>query len=182
MLSYIVTLPHSSLPLVQACLLKVLSNPNVPSSPKRLLLFYIVNSGCWHLSWSLSSGQVLTERHLKFLLDILKCAAGQWWRIGIGLHFKDCEIKSIENSPTLISRGPVGYLYDMLSQWLKWSPPNHPSPTIENLVHALQYAGEESLAFDLEEKLRSMLINPSQCQLCSWDTTLVFFSSCVQIS
>jgi len=98
----------------------------------------------------------LTERHLSFLLDILKSAAVQWWRIGIGLNFKESELKIIENTPTLIPRGPIGYFCEMLMQWLKWSPPNHSLPTIEDLVHALRVAGEEGLTLNLEEKLESM--------------------------
>ena len=38
----------------------------------------------------------------------------------------------------------------MLSQWLKWAPPNHPSPTLEDVVVALQNIGHESLAVNLK--------------------------------
>ena len=97
------------------------------------------------------TGQVLTEIHLSFLLDKLKCAAAEWSMIGLKLGFKYSELKSIENTATLIVRGPVGYLCEMLVQWLKWSPPNHPLPTIEDLVQALRGVGEEILALNLQE-------------------------------
>jgi len=45
--------------------------------------------------------------------------------------------------------GP-GYFREMLSQWLKWSPPNHPPPTVHNLASALRRIGEEATAFQLE--------------------------------
>lgn len=111
------------------------------------------------------TGQVLTERHLSFLLDKLKCAATEWWRIGLELCFQDSELRIIEHTPTLIIRGPIGYLREVLAQWLKWSPPNHPLPTIENLVHALRGAGEESLALNLEE---SRLIPPFLLHATTW--------------
>ena len=49
----------------------------------------------------------------------------------------------------LIQEGTTGYLREMLSQWLKWAPPNHPSPTLETLAVALQKSGDESLAANL---------------------------------
>jgi len=35
--------------------------------------------------------------------------------------------------PLLIPEGSPGYFKEMLIQWLKWAPPNHPPPTVLNL-------------------------------------------------
>ena len=37
----------------------------------------------------------------------------------------------------------------MLSQWLKWAPPNHSQPTLKALSDALQSSGHECLAVNL---------------------------------
>ena len=49
----------------------------------------------------------------------------------------------------LIPEGPTGYFRQMLSQWLKWAPPNHHWPTLEALEAAVQNSGHENLAFQL---------------------------------
>ena len=99
----------------------------------------------------------MTDRHLKVLIDTCIGAAAEWWMIGIHLGFQGNELKIIENTPTLIPRGTKGFLCEMLTKWLKWFPPNHPLPTIGKLAKALRKVGEESLAHNLEERLRSML-------------------------
>ena len=54
--------------------------------------------------------------------------------------------------PLLLPGGVNGFLREMLSQWLKWAPPEHKLPTKECLAAALRYVGEEKIAHDLTLK------------------------------
>lgn len=51
----------------------------------------------------------------------------------------------------LIPEGDIAYFRVMMSQWLKWAPPNHSWPTIEALAIALRSSGHEDLAFNLRQ-------------------------------
>ena len=93
--------------------------------------------------------QMLTEQNLHILTEILKPAAPQWKTIGLALGFLDYELNTIEQKPPLITEGLPGYFREMLNQWLKWAPPNHSSPTLENLALVLRRSGHENLAVTL---------------------------------
>ena len=92
---------------------------------------------------------VLTEEDLAILLDWLKPATPQWKAVGLALGFLDHELTIIERTPLLIPEGLTGYFREMLSQWLKWAPPNHSWPTLKALQPALQSCGHEGLAVQL---------------------------------
>ena len=92
---------------------------------------------------------MLTAEDLHTLTVILKPAAPQWKTIGLALGFLDHELTIIEQKPLLIQEGPTGYFREMLSQWLKWAPPNHSSPTLKNLTPAVRGSGHEDLAVKL---------------------------------
>lgn len=92
---------------------------------------------------------MLNECDLAIVLDVVKGAAPQWKNMGVYLGFLGSELDTIAASPSLFYEAPLGYLRDLLSQWLKWSPPTHPFPTIGNLASALRRAGEERMAFYL---------------------------------
>ena len=79
----------------------------------------------------------------------MKAAAAEWKTIGDALGFLDSDLTLIQRSPMLIPEGPIGYFKEMLSQWLKWAPPNHPWPTLEALENTLKSSGQESLALQL---------------------------------
>ena len=91
----------------------------------------------------------MKESDLIILLDLLRSAAPQWRTVGLALGFQDFELTTIEQRPSLISDGPPGYFREMLSQWLKWAPPNHSLPTLESLAPALRSSGHEDLAVKL---------------------------------
>ena len=80
----------------------------------------------------------------------MRPAALQWQTIGGALGFLDYDLNIIQHSPMLIPEGPTGYFREMLSQWLKWAPPNHPWPTLEALETALRSSGHEDLALGLK--------------------------------
>ena len=91
----------------------------------------------------------LTAQDLHILTSIMKAAAAEWKTIGDALGFLDSDLTLIQRSPMLIPEGPIGYFREMLSQWLKWAPPNHSWPTLEALENALKSSGQESLALQL---------------------------------
>ena len=93
---------------------------------------------------------ILAKRDLHSLTEILRPAAPQWRTIGGSLGILDSDLTIIQHKPALIQEGTTGYLREMLSQWLKWAPPNHPLPTLETLAVALQNSGHESLAVNLK--------------------------------
>ena len=68
------------------------------------------------------------------------------------MGFLNYEITTIERKPLLIPEGDTGYFREMMSQWLKWAPPNHSWPTLEALVGALQSSEDESLGANLLPK------------------------------
>jgi len=100
------------------------------------------------LSGSLG-GVILTEKDLYGLTDILRAAAPKWREIGGTLGILDSDLSNIHHNLGLLLEGPSGYFREMLSQWLKWAPPNHDWPTVEALTLALQRNGHEDLAANL---------------------------------
>lgn len=98
---------------------------------------------------ALDGDVILTEQDLHILTKILRPAAPQWKAVGLAIGFPNHELAILECNPLLISEGVTGFFRDMLSQWLKWAPPNHPSPTLEGLVPALQGSGHEDLVVQL---------------------------------
>ena len=100
---------------------------------------------------ALGSGIALTGQNLHFLTEILKPAAPQWKAVGLALGFLDHELTTIEHKPMLIPEGDTGYFREMLSQWLKWAPPIHLWPTVENLTVAVRSSGHEGLAIQFSK-------------------------------
>jgi len=98
----------------------------------------------------LGSDIILAEEDLHILTKILRPAAPQWRTLGLALGFLNYELTTIEVTPLLIPEGVAGYFREMLSQWLKWAPPNHPSPTLQGLACALQNSDHENLAVRLQ--------------------------------
>ena len=79
---------------------------------------------------------------------IMKAAAAEWKTIGDALGFLDSELTLIQRSPMLILEDPIGYFREMLSQWLKWVPPNHPWPTLEALEMPFKAVVKKALPFN----------------------------------
>ena len=69
--------------------------------------------------------------------------------IGGTLGILDSDLSIIQHTPLLVQGGPLAYFREMLTQWLRWAPPNHPVPTVETLALALQKNGHEALAANL---------------------------------
>lgn len=92
----------------------------------------------------------LTEDDLFPITNMLRPAAPKWKEIGGALGIVNSDLSIMEHDPMLIPKGVTGYLREMLSTWLKWAPPNHPWPTIQDLVDAVRNSGHEDLAVKLQ--------------------------------
>ena len=92
----------------------------------------------------------LTESDLYPLAVILRPAAPKWKEIGGALGIINSDLCIIEHDPMLIPKGVPGYFREMLSTWLKWAPPNHPWPTVQDLVDAVRRSGHEDLAVKVQ--------------------------------
>ena len=93
---------------------------------------------------------ILGKGDLPNLLDLLKSVVPHWRNVGVYLGFHSSELDIINRMPLLIPEGCPRFFRDMLSQWLKWAPPNHTPPTVFSLASALRRTGEEAAAFWLE--------------------------------
>lgn len=87
----------------------------------------------------------------------MRPAAPKWKEIGGALNFKHSDLNIIECQPTLIPEGVTGYFREMLSIWLKWTPPEHSWPTIYNLTLAVQNSGHENLAVKLKAEFCAVI-------------------------
>ena len=112
-----------------------------------MLLKYLFS--CNFCLCALDDSVTLSEQDLHILTEIMRPAIPQWRTIGGSLGFLDSDLNIIQHSPLLIPEGTPGYFREMLSQWLKWAPPNHPRPTLKALAVALQSSGHECLAVNL---------------------------------
>ena len=92
----------------------------------------------------------LTEDDLYHLTVLLRPAAPKWKEIGGALGIVNSDLSIIEHDPMLIPKGVPGYFREMLSAWLKWAPPNHPWPTVQDLVDAVRQSGHEDLAVKVQ--------------------------------
>ena len=80
------------------------------------------------------------------LFQFTKQACSEWRRIGRELGFTTITREGARTTQE-------DYYAAMLSIWLDWAPPNHPTPTVdERLSSALRKAGNERLALDLQKK------------------------------
>ena len=100
----------------------------------------------------------LTTKDLHTLLTALHEATTKWELIGLALGFNPEDLKIIEQTPTLIPKGPLAYFQEMLHQWLKWCPPNHSRPTVSSLCEALRSptVGNECLADTLKDQIKAL--------------------------
>ena len=84
------------------------------------------------------------------ILRVTKAASEDWRGIGMELGFTDKELTSMVHEPGRTRERD--YYSAMLGRWLDWAPPNHPSPSIQQLSAALREVGKEKLANDLDMK------------------------------
>ncbi|XP_019849895.1 PREDICTED: NACHT, LRR and PYD domains-containing protein 1-like isoform X1 [Amphimedon queenslandica] len=92
------------------------------------------------------SAVILTLNHLPFLLEHLECVASKWKQIGVYLNIPQGHLDNIISTPTLLSGGPVSFLHELLTYWLRQSNPN-----ADKLLTALKKTGEHQLSCTLKK-------------------------------
>ena len=79
--------------------------------------------------------------------------AAKWRALGRELGFTYNDLGDVVRCPSL--HEDKDYMEELLSRWLKWAPPNHPLPCVEDLATALRSVGEEITAYNLEGMMES---------------------------
>ena len=106
----------------------------------------------------IAAGTILREEDLTTIIKVAKLRGVTKWKdVGLMLNFKSSELEMIGKDLRLLTEGPTGYFTTLLSQWLKWAPPNRNFPTLEALLEALRsdVVGEHKLALDLEDHFKT---------------------------
>ena len=100
--------------------------------------------------------KVLSIWDLHGLLTLLAHAATKWRFIGLALCFSDPHLETIAHKLTNLAGGPLECFRDMLSQWLRWGPPDHDQPTVNALATALRAptVKERRLANELQQNFK----------------------------
>ena len=91
---------------------------------------------------------VLSDRDLERLSKAVRKASHAWKDIGERLGFQHNELDAITRKNGCTEEHH--YVKELLNRWLKWAPPNHDLPTEMQLVECLQKAGEERVAYDMQ--------------------------------
>ena len=95
----------------------------------------------------------LSRKDHQWLCEAVSEAAAKWRDVGKALTFSYDQLKAIANEKSLNTDDH--YMQELLSRWLKWAPPNHPLPCVEDLATALRSVEEERTAYDLMQIMES---------------------------
>ena len=101
--------------------------------------------------------QVLLERDIARLLNLVCNFSDKWNEIGLGLGFTPSELKQISSNPVLLMSAPASFLRELLSQWVQWPTKDHPTkPTLGALCETLRISlvGLGSLAEEVEREMK----------------------------
>ena len=105
--------------------------------------------------------QILTEKDLVILLNLLHDFSHKWFDIGISLGFFPSELNLIRTMPSLFMKAPVSYLTKLLSQWVQWPTAKHPTKAnLKTLCVTLRSSivGLGNLADKVEREIKSLKI------------------------
>ena len=118
---------------------------------------------------NVATEQVLTERDIATLLNLMHNFSDKWNEIGLGLGFIQPELNQIRSDPSLLNSGaPASFLNKLLSQWVQWPTDDHPrKPTLEALCGTLRSSlvGLGSLAKEVEREMKSGKVNKETTKL-----------------
>ena len=101
--------------------------------------------------------QVLTERDIAILINLIHSFSNKWNEIGLGLGFTPSELKQIDSKYLLLAGSPTSYLTELLCQWVQWPTADHPiKPTLGALCKTLRnpLVGLVSLAERVEREMK----------------------------
>ena len=100
--------------------------------------------------------QVILERDIAALLNLLHKFSDKWNEIGLGLGFTPSELKQIDSNPLLLMSAPGSFLRELLSRWIQWPTKDHSKqPTLGVLCETLRSSlvGLGSLADRVEREI-----------------------------
>ena len=122
------------------------------------------------------SEQVLTERDVIALLNLIHNFSDKWNEIGLGLGFTPPELNQIISNPSLFMSAPTSFLTKLLSQWVQWPTMDHPiKPTLCALCETLRSSlvGLGSLAEKVEREMKCSMAGkePSAVQVAAGTKT-----------
>lgn len=103
------------------------------------------------------SKQVLTEKNVISILNLVRDFSDKWYDIGLGLGFAPSELNQISSNPSLFMSAPTSFLTKLLSQWVQWPTISHPEkPTLDALCETLcsSLVGLGSLAEKVEREMK----------------------------
>ena len=95
----------------------------------------------------------LSRKDHQGLCEAVSEAAANWRALGRELGFTHDELTEVIRCSGL--HGDKDYMDELLSRWLRWAPPKHPLPCVEDLATALRSVGEERTAYDLMQMMES---------------------------
>ena len=95
----------------------------------------------------------LSRKDHQWLCEAVSEAAAKWRDVGEALKFSHDQLKAITKEKSLDT--DEHYMQELLSRWLKWAPPKHPLPCVEDLATALRSVEEDRTAYDLEVMMES---------------------------
>ena len=99
----------------------------------------------------------LTEQEVAKLLELIHTSSSHKWdMIGLKIGFTFSELENIRSIPMLLLSAPTSYLKELLSRWVRWPSPIHPTkPTLRALCTSLRSSlvGLGSLADKVEREM-----------------------------
>ena len=86
----------------------------------------------------------LSDGHFPLIYEKLRPHSSKWQDIGTGLQFTSSELTNIRSNHLLLTTGPHGYLWEMLSQWLQWASGDARGSTDYATLEALRSAMDKA--------------------------------------
>ena len=91
----------------------------------------------------------LQSSDLSQVFEKTKSACTKWKAIGRRLGFKNEELSSMVHVDGNTTQ--EDFYVTMLNQWLKWAPPYHSFPAVQQLSQVLNEVNKQKQAFDLND-------------------------------
>ena len=105
-----------------------------------MYLYYDFTSLHEQTALSVPAEQMLTERDIATLLNLIHNFSDKWNEIGLRLGFVPSELKqiTISSNPSLFMSPPASFHIILLGQWIQWLTKDHPTKsTLGALCEAL---------------------------------------------
>ena len=112
---------------------------------------------CVFFLYIVATEQVLTERDIVKVLNLIHNFSYKWFEIGLELGFAPSELNQIKNNPSLFMSAQASFLTRLLSQWVQWPTEYHPTkPTLRALCDTLRSSlvGLGNLADKVEREMK----------------------------